>query len=324
MALEGSLMGKILLQGRTYLTMNLTAEQAGNQPVCQLFSQPAFATAVIIPFALEEDRQGALLCASQRRIALGEEDVLIASHLGSYLATAVEKGLLLEEVRRFATLEERQRIAAEMHDGFGQTLTYLGLRLHLIGKYAERGRSAEIVQEVASLKAVLQDAHQQVREAIYALKSSAPAGSLALRWQRMLTDFTDRTGIQTDCQIEPGAADGIADVVQAQLTRILQEALANVRNHSGACRVTVTVCRAGGELRMAISDDGCGFDPEQAQGAEGRHFGLTLMSERAAGIGAALEIRSRRGYGTTVMVRWSCRLEGKRYESVADPHTPGR
>jgi len=297
-------LGRALQEGRPYISMEFAREHASYPAIHGLISRPPLRTTLAVPFRVRDQSQGVLLCASRERLSLTDEEVKLFAHLGGYLATAVENAGLLAQVQELATLQERQRLAAEMHDGIGQLLTYLGLRLHAIDRMAGKGDTGAIHQEVESLKAVLQEAHTEVRTAIFRLKESAAFRSpLSVRWKNLLDDFVTRTGILVDYRLEESALDRLSEAKEAHLTRILQEVLVNVRNHSGAYSVQVRAEQVGPDLVLTVTDDGCGFDPARVEGVGQHHFGLTLMRERAEGIGGRWEVRSRRGHGTTVSVR---------------------
>lgn len=319
--LPQGVMGRILMAGRPYVTRNLSEENQADE----LFQNPALRTAVAVPFPIRDTSSGVLLCATTAESSLTDEDVLLISHLGSYLATAEENAALLGEVKYMATLEERQRLAREMHDSLGQTLSYFGVRLHMIAKAAARGDAAFIARETADLKQVLAEAHGELRGSIFQLKESGtPRAPLYERWVQILTDFSERTGVKTTVELDGRAMALLPEAIQAQLTRILQEALTNVRNHSGAFSVAVQFGeRAGGTLSLTIADDGCGFEVAGVDGPEQRHFGLSIMHERAAAIGAELELRSMRGQGTTVSVRLPATGRRAQHGEATDPHSAG-
>jgi PAS domain S-box-containing protein len=302
--LEHMVMGRVLRAGRTFVSHNL-AGQCGAEP---LFRDPCWQSAMAVPLRVRESAHGVLLCASLSPLDLTDQDVMFFTHLASYLATAVENDELLEQLQHMATLEERQRLAREMHDSLGQTLTYLGMRLHMIGKMADKGEGQKVAAEAANLRKLLQEAHTEVRSTIFQLKESgAPQAPLVDRWRQLLDEFEGRGGLAIRFEHPEGLDLRLPEQVHMQLTRIVQEALANVRNHAGAREATVRLEVAEASLQVHISDNGCGFDLPDAAGPAQHHFGLSIMRERAAAVGADLKIRSMRGHGTTVSIRWPLR-----------------
>ncbi|HYG58938.1 MAG TPA: GAF domain-containing protein, partial [Symbiobacteriaceae bacterium] len=255
-SLDGMVMGRVLTSGRPFITQNLAGQGAGESGG-GLFDDPPMLTAMAVPLLVRENVSGVLLCASTRELPLTDEDVMFFTHLGSYIATAVENAGLLEQVQHLATLEERQRLAREMHDSFGQLLTYLGVRHHLIARFAELHDTAAVVRETASLKQVLQEAHADVRRSIFQLKESGqPKSTMVDRWRQLLMDFEERTGIHAVLDLGEGVPKRLPEQPQLQLTRIVQETLTNVRNHSGALSVAVRLSVKEQTLLLVITDDG--------------------------------------------------------------------
>ncbi|MDF2627585.1 MAG: two-component sensor histidine kinase [Symbiobacteriaceae bacterium] len=305
MEIGGTVMGRVLLANRPFMTQNL-AGQAGAP-----FAAPPMQTGLAVPLRVRENALAVLLVASAAQISLTDEDVMLLTHLGSCLATAVENAELLAQMQHLAMLEERQRLAREMHDSLAQTLTYLGVRNQIITRLAERGDAEGILRETASLKQVIGEAHADMRRSIFQLKeSSQPRALLADRWRRILSDFEERTGIQADLAIGDGVPPMLPEQVQLQLTRIMQESLANIRNHSGAVSAVVRLFVEGPDLHLTITDDGCGFDTAQVHGPDQHHFGLSIMRERGTAVGADVTIRSMRGHGTTISLRIPLTREG--------------
>lgn len=310
LSVGGTVMGRILIAGRPFVTHNLAGQVAADPNAGLLFCDPPFQTAMAVPLRVRETRYGVLLCASAATVELTDEDVMLFTHLGGYLATAVENEELLEQVQHIAALEERQRLARELHDSFGQILTYVGMRNLMISRMAQQGKTAEILAETNQLKQVLQEAHSDVRQSIFQLKeSAAPRAPLASRWRQLLRGFEDRTGIAVLFEVTGKVAQRLADQSEIQLTRILQEALTNVRNHSGARSVTVRLAVQDQTLNLSIADDGCGFEAGAVHGSDQHHFGLAIMQERAKAVGGDLEVRSMLGHGTTVRVQMPLRGE---------------
>ena len=304
-----SIMGQLLTAGRPFVTHNLAAQLSGEPEGRRLFGAPPLHTAMAVPLRVRDTWYGVLLGASAATLELTDENVILFTHLGSYLATAVENRELLEQVQHMAALEERQRLARELHDGFGQILTYLSVRNLMVSRLAGEGQTEAILAETAQIKQVLQEAHTDVRRSIFELKESGqPRAPLTDRWREFLQTFQERSGIDVRFTAE-GKVVRLNDQSELQLTRILQEALANVRNHSGARSVTVRLNVAEQSLHLTIADDGCGFDSQSVHGAEQHHFGLGIMRERARAVGGELEVQSMRGHGATVTMRMPLRAK---------------
>lgn len=306
--LRGTSMGRILTAGRPFVTHNLV-EQSGADPAADsLFGDPPLKTAMAVPLRVRDHWYGILLAAFTAAQELTDEDVLLFTHLGHYLATAAENADLLEQVQHMAALEERQRLARELHDGFGQILTALGVHNLVIRRHAEAGDTAAVLTETDRVKEVLREAHKDVHRSIFQLKEGAePRAPLADRWREMLASFEAENGLLIRYEVGEGLPARLPDPVELQLTRVLQEALVNVRNHSGARSATVRLAVIDQRLHLTVTDDGCGFESGTGPGVDQQHFGLAIMQERASAVGGALDVSSTLGSGTAVTLRMPLR-----------------
>ncbi len=210
---------------------------------------------------------------------------------------------LAEVKEALAVVKERQWIARELHDSVAQSLGYLHFRLADAERQVTAGGAAELEAKLADLKKVAREAYEEARQAIFGLRSMV---SRSLGLIPMLTeylhDWSRQTGIAVDLKVGSEEAITLPPVVEVQLIGIIQEAMANVRKHADARRVLASVARERGVARVAIRDDGKGFDPAAlARGTNGC-FGIETMRERAETVGGKLTLVSRPGHGTSVEV----------------------
>jgi signal transduction histidine kinase len=212
---------------------------------------------------------------------------------------------LLEQQRVVATLEERQRLARELHDSVGQMLGYVSMQAQAIRKWVHDGETATAEAQLARLAAAAQDAHDDIRESILSLKAgSASDWAFLDALRRYLAAFQDRCGIATDLVVTSGIGEqDFAPDAGVQLLRVIQEALTNARRHGHARCVSVALDRVDGQGRVVVDDDGCGFDPDQLSDGDGDHLGVAFMCERMAQIGGGVSIHSQPGAGTQVEIR---------------------
>jgi PAS domain S-box-containing protein len=217
---------------------------------------------------------------------------------------------ILEHQRSLAMLQERERLARELHDSIGQVLGYASFQVDAAGELIDAGQEARARAQLDRLAMVLRDAHADVRQHILDLRAAPSTQQpffAAVR--RYLDGFTRNYDLPTALTVgEELNEDTFPLEVQQQLYRILQEALGNTRKHARAHRVQVAFEAESGTLRMNIADDGCGFDLDLlAVGARATipvegHFGLDSMRQRAAEIGGNLRIETAPGAGTRVVV----------------------
>jgi two-component system sensor histidine kinase UhpB len=216
---------------------------------------------------------------------------------------------LVSAERRFRSLsrsawrvqeEERRRLARELHDGIGQTLTALknqleGARLN--------GRTPEAIDE--SIAAALEMTAQALHDTRELSRLLRPAVlddlglSAALRW--LTRTAGARLGVEVALTLD-GVDDRFDREIETLAFRIVQEALTNVAKHSGATKAEVTVSRSAGRLAILVADDGRGFDARRAEEAAEAGVGLRGMRDRAELFGGRLRIDSGAGEGTRVDV----------------------
>jgi two-component system NarL family sensor kinase len=290
-----------------------------------------------IPLYFRERGLGIMNIAAPAYRALAPEELRLLSTIASQIGIAVERARLAEESTRLARAEERSRIAREIHDTLAQGLTAIGLDIEGALRNLEQSpaRARERLERaLTTTRASLEEARHSVLD----LRAAALAGRpLAEALAGLGRAFTSETGIQVHVTAPtPGPsasgdpslraeADHLSLRVEAELYRIAQEALANVRQHAHAASVQIVLRSTPQGVLLSIRDDGVGLNgspaPEPAadvaaglplarareRGAGGEglprgHHGLVGMRERARLLGGRVRVTSRPGHGTTVSV----------------------
>jgi signal transduction histidine kinase len=209
----------------------------------------------------------------------------------------------LEQQQTLAVLRERERLARELHDSLAQVLTFVNMQGQTARRLLARGEIDAADEQVARLVEVARDADVDIRESILGLRVALDQGGLWPALESYLNQYQQRYGIRAELSRPQTLGDGAFEpLVEAQLLRIIQEALTNARKHSSARSVFVTFTTQDGRAQVAVQDDGCGFDPEEVHGDSAGHVGLRVMRERAEEIGGALAVQSAPGEGTLVAV----------------------
>ncbi len=230
-----------------------------------------------------------------------EADQQIVELFAGHAAIAMENARLHDQVQRLAIVEERERIGRDLHDGVIQSIYAVGLTLEdvpdlMVEDPAEACRRVE--RAIESLDQTIRD----IRNFIFGLRPELLETAGLIEGLAALVDESRiNTMIDLELSTEGIAGDELAVDARAQLLQIAREALSNVARHSGASRATVRVDRVDDRLRLAVSDDGVGFDPGADRGTT--HRGLANMRARAAALGGALVVDSIAGSGTRLVVQ---------------------
>lgn len=254
---------------------------------------------------------GALCVGSQRPGCFSEDAPQLLARLAGAAAVAIENARLYSQAERLAALEERQRIAAEMHDGLAQMIDALGLLVDQAGDQLDDGDSGAAFKTLETAHERIRLMSHEVRRSIAALQEEVlqPA-SLQKRLAALLDEMS--------AQSEPGIqwkADLIGELHlpeedARQVLGIAQEALNNARRYAGASQICLSLEGDQGEAVLRVEDDGCGFDPHSLPADGRQHFGLKILHARAAQLGGQLQISSTPGRGTSVRLIWPLRQPG--------------
>jgi PAS domain S-box-containing protein len=208
----------------------------------------------------------------------------------------------------FAQEDERRRISRDMHDRFGEQLTVLARRIGML-KVAS-GSHGHLSEQVDALEAVSQQLDVEVDRLVWELRPTA-LDDLGLRaaLAAYVQDWSKRVSIQAKLHSAGLLNDRLPSETETALYRIAQEALTNVAKHARAHNVDVILERRSDHVMLIVEDDGVGFEAGHV-GTADQGFGLLGMQERAALVGATLEIESAPGSGTTILVRMELAAPG--------------
>jgi PAS domain S-box-containing protein len=192
--------------------------------------------------------------------------------------------------------QERQRLASELHDGLGQSLSLICNRMHLA--LEEAGTSPGVVEHLRAVAQLAADAVAEVRQRAQNLRPlQIEQLGLTEALRSLVEQVRDSMAAPIDCVIE-NVDDVLRGDAATHMYRIVQEALSNVVRHAGTAHVVVTLERDVGRLRLDVRDDGAGFVAAQVSGG----LGLVSMRERAQMLGGTLHVQSAPGAGTHIHV----------------------
>ena len=204
--------------------------------------------------------------------------------------------------------EERRRIARELHDETGQSLTALLVGLRTIEEARTMRQAVERAQRLRGIVAQTLEEVGRLSRGLH--PSTLDDVGLAAAMTRQVQEFVQLHRIAADVRIEGLDAEPLPPLLQTTVYRVLQEALTNVARHAGARSVTVRLVRDEAAMELRVRDDGIGLEPAvRAAAAAGdrRRLGLQGMRERAALLGGSVEVESQPGAGTTITARFPLR-----------------
>ena len=231
-----------------------------------------------------------VLSIATRGLAVPPECVDRCVALGHLMELALSNWAAHQELEQQATIEERRRIARELHDGLAHELAFIASKTH---RSAEDSDAAPDLRELAD---AADRALDEARRAITVLSAAQPQ-SLATAVAQTAEDLGERLDLAVHLDLTDDIE--IPGDVTENLLRILREAMTNAAKHGESRKVTVSLQREGG-IRLVVEDDGCGFDPDGVSPSRG--FGLLSMKERAESLGGILNLNSAPSRGTRVEV----------------------
>jgi two-component system nitrate/nitrite sensor histidine kinase NarX len=243
---------------------------------------------------------GGLHLLDERPHHFTQADVNTVAALASSASVAIENARLFRRAQTLAALDERQRLAWDLHDGVNQSLFSASLIAEVLPRLwqqdPERGR-----QSLEDLRRMISGAVAELREVLIELSPmDGDDAGLDVRLRQLSDIFTNRTG--TPVTLMVSGDSNLPMKVQTALYRLCQEALNNTAKHARAEHVLIQIQQSAELLELSIRDDGRGFDPQQVPHG---HRGLRIMRERAQAIGAELSILSELQQGTEVKIRWT-------------------
>jgi signal transduction histidine kinase len=231
--------------------------------------------------------------------------------LASASAVAITNARLTEDSRyqlqQTTVVDERQRLAAELHDNLAQTLGYLKLRTdrarELITASDGGDDLDDALVEIESIRSATDAAYSQVRSVLDTLQGSSLDGSQPNeKINSFILDYAKTTGISVEASLNDDALDELPELAQIQALHVIREALTNVQRHAQATQATIRTILAEDNALIIIEDNGIGFDPSQVDSQ--KHLGLAIMRARTQRCGGRLSIRSEPGKGTTITAQF--------------------
>jgi signal transduction histidine kinase/HAMP domain-containing protein len=246
---------------------------------------------------------GVLDVQSDRPNAFDKSDLMVLQSLAHQAAIAIENARLYEQAQQVAVLEERQRLARDLHDSVTQNLYGVTMYAEAAARLLAAGEANLAAEHLRELRETAHETLREMRLLIFELRPPvlAQAGLVAALRARLET-VEERSGLETELYVQ--GYGGLAPDVEEGVYRVAQEALNNTLKHAQAHHVTVQLRQDDQNVVLEVTDDGVGFDPSIARRQGG--LGLPGMEERAVRLGGSLMLKSRTGEGTTVRLEVPC------------------
>ena len=279
--------------------------QSGTGECAKLIGQPMLerdcTEFVVVPVQYQDRILGVYNLFLDRPLAaMGEDmpDLLIS--VGRHLGLAIEKARLESEARRLAIMEERNIIGNELHDSLAQSLIGMRLQLKLLGESLARKDFGGAQYEANRLRHAMTQANADLRELLTNYRLKIDEAGLVQTLANLVERFGRETGIAVFFQNECRSL-ALTPAQEIQVFYIIQEALTNIRKHSGARNVRILLNNEDDLYTVLIEDDGLGM-AETAEGVPGEHAGLAIMRERTERLQGQIVIESESGEGTRIVL----------------------
>lgn len=269
-----------------------------------MFKQEQSIEMLAIPLSYREKVLGVynLFVSRDQFVHLEEEHELLTS-IGQHLGMAIEKASVEEDARMLSIMEERTRMAHELHDSLAQTLASLRFKIRLFDDSLQRGDQKVIWQELEGLEKNIDEAYAELRSLITHFRAPIDGKGVV----RAVEKLTERFKLETHFDVFFYHNWNLQDLdrdVEVEVIRIVQETLANVRKHSKASTVRILMYSSEeGRCSILVEDDGIGL-PEpvpEPNPTTGEHIGMRIMQERAEKIGGEIQFESDPDEGGTLM-----------------------
>ncbi len=292
---DTSISGAVLRTGEPFMTEDARAEPNMYPPMVQT---ARIGPAIFVPLTARSEPFGTLMVANEpgHRV-FAESELRTVQGLADQAAVALEYGRAQEDLRSMAVLEDRERIARELHDGAIQDLFAAGMTLQAA---AERVKDPDLRQRLERIVTTMDGVIVDLRNYIRGLRPTILAMStLEPAIHRLSEDLEMTTGMSVVTDVDPAAA-ATAEPYSGEIVQIVREALSNVRHHAKAATCRVALRPEGDGVVLEIDDDGAGLPRGAARGGGN---GLRNMERRVTDLGGTFAIESSAGEGTTVTLR---------------------
>jgi signal transduction histidine kinase len=270
------------------------------EPVRNALQREGLRFVISVPFVSQGRMLGAMVLGSREERCLSGEEMSLLGAIAEQVSMAVKNARLYDRAQQMAALEERNRLAQELHDSVTQSLYSVTLYAEAAARMLEAGRPRKAADQLREMGDTAREALQEMRLLIFELKPlELERAGLAEALRSRLDAVESRVGLKVDFQVAGEAP--IGSPLKLELYHVAREALNNVLKHACARSVSVLLTLGPGEAVLEVKDDGKGFDPRAGTASGG--LGLGGMAQRARRVGGELTVQSFPGQGTKVRCR---------------------
>lgn len=254
-----------------------------------------------VPLIIKAEVYGGIVLYYTQMRNFSDEDIALAVSFADQAALALENARLFDQAEQAAILEERQRLARDLHDSVTQSLYGVTMFAEAATRLLKANQTELATEHLHELRSTAQEALQEMRLLIFELRPSVlEEAGLAAALQTRLEAVERRSGLVTELKVEGTQAQPLSPKIEEALYRLAQEALNNILKHAHAGHVTICLSYHTYAVKLEISDDGDGFDLTTIRPRAG--LGLRGMEERAKQLGATLTINSQPEQGTKIIM----------------------
>lgn len=294
------LLGLIIREGRTLRIPDIAAHPDSygfpphHPPMHSLLGVPIAVRGRVIGNLYMTDKQGAG--------EFGVHDERLIELFARHAGIAIENARLHERLAALRVVAERERIGRDLHDGVIQGLYGITLTLEDIESLIADSPDEAVARVDRAIDAIHRSI-ADIREFILGLRPGLDETDLRTAILALADGVRLTTTVHVETRLEAGAPDlaGFDAMARGELIQLVREALSNATRHSRATRVEIALARVGDDIVLEIADNGVGFEPTNL--APGRHHGLANLRDRAAAAGGRLELDTRPGSGTRLVVQ---------------------
>lgn len=293
-SLGKGLTGWVFKHGKPIMTSNLQVGFAGSHAICSDLDNAFLG----VPMRAKGKVVGVFSILAQSKRVFGSDEVALLGSIADQVGIAVENARLYQQAEHLAILEERQRLAQDLHDSVTQSLYSLTLLAEASRRLLKSGNLEQAEDYLTRLGETALDSLKEMRLLVYNLRSPILEDGLVVALQQRLAAVERRAGVKAN--LIASDIPKLPATTEESLYRIAQEALNNAIKHARADSVIIRILSEKNHIKMEIEDNGIGFDPAAVDTHQG--MGLANMNERVKRLGGSLDIISSANNGTRISV----------------------